>query len=59
MSNANLEMATWALHAKDQEARVDELEDLIADIKSTIESPFYTEEFKLKTIYKAIMEVGY
>ena len=52
-------MATWALHAKDQEARVDELEDLIADIKSTIESPFYTEEFKLKTIYKAIMEVGY
>lgn len=59
MSNANLEMATWALHAKDQEARVDELEDLIADIKSTIESPFYTEEFKLKTIYKAIMETGY
>ena len=59
MSNANLEMATWALHAKDQEARVDELEDLIADIKSTIESPFYTKEFKLKTIYKAIMETGY
>ena len=52
-------MATWALHAKDQEARVDELEDLIADIKSTIESPFYTKEFKLKTIYKAIMETGY
>lgn len=59
MSNANLEMAAWALHAKDQESRVDELEDLIADIKSTIESPFYTEEFKLKTIYKAIMETGY
>ena len=59
MSNANLEMATWALHAKDQEARANELEDLIADIKSTIESSFYTKEFKLKTIYKAIMEVGY
>lgn len=35
------------------------MESLIAEIKSTLESSFYTEEFKLKDIYKTIQKYGY
>ena len=35
------------------------MESLIAEIKSTLESSFYTEEFKLKDIHKTIQKYGY
>jgi hypothetical protein len=59
MSNTATEMAMWAIHAKDEEARVDELEDLVAKIKSTIESHYLSDSMKLKDIYKEIQEIGY
>ena len=53
------EMAMWAIHAKDEEARADELEDLVAKIKSTIESPYLSDSMKLKEIHREIQEAGY
>jgi uncharacterized protein YceH (UPF0502 family) len=55
----SIETAMWAIHAKDEEARVDELEDLVAKIKSTIESHYLSDSMKLKDIYREIQEVGY
>jgi len=49
----------WALEAVDRAAQADELEDLVADIKSTAESYFFTDAMKLKLINKAIEEAGY
>lgn len=49
----------WALEAVDKAAQADELEDLVADIKSTAESYFLTDAMKLKLIIKSIQEAGY
>lgn len=43
----------------DRAGEADDMEDLIAEIKSTLESPFYSDEFKLKTIRKSIIDYGY
>ena len=53
------EMAMWAIHAKDEEARVDELEDLVAHIKATIESRYLSAESKVNHVWKHIQEAGY
>ena len=58
MSNANLEMATWALHAKDQEARVEELEDLLEEIKLTIQSELISAQGKLNIIWRDIQDAS-
>ncbi len=55
----NTETAMWAIHAKDEEARADELEDLVAKIKSTAESHYLSDSMKLKEIYREIQEAGY
>ncbi len=43
----------------DRSDEADDMEALIADIKSTLESAFYSDAFKLKTIRKSIMDYGY
>lgn len=58
MSNANLEMATWALHAKDQEARVDELENLLEEIKKTLQSELISPQGKCNIIWREIQEAS-
>lgn len=52
-------MDTWVLENMDKAAQAAELEDLVADIKSTVESYFLTDAMKLKLINKAIREAGY
>ena len=47
------------LEYMDRSNEADDMEALIADIKSTLESPFYSDEFKLKTIRKSIIDYGY
>lgn len=49
----------WALEAVDKAAQAGELEDLVADIKSTLESYFYSDEIKIKFIRQAIIDAGY
>lgn len=53
------EMAMWAIHAKDEEARADELEELVAKIKSTIESRYLSAESRVKYVWEHIQEAGY
>ena len=36
-----------------------DMEHLIAEIKSTLESPFFTDEFKLKDIRKTLVDYGF
>jgi hypothetical protein len=55
----NTETAMWAIHAKDEEARADELEDLVAKIKTTVESQYMSAESKVNYIWKHIQEAGY
>lgn len=43
----------------DRSDEADDMEDLIAEIKSTLESPFYSDEFKLKEIRKSLVDYGY
>lgn len=47
------------LEYMDRSDEADDMEALIADIKSALESPFYSDEFKLKTIRKSITDYGY
>lgn len=47
------------LEYMDRSDEADDMEALIAEIKSALESPFYSDEFKLKTIRKAIIDYGY
>lgn len=49
----------WALEAVDKAAQAEELEDLVADIKSTIESHFLTDAMTIKFIKRAIQNAGY
>lgn len=49
----------WAFIATDKAAQAEELEDLVADIKSTVESYFLTDAMKLKLINRAIQKAGY
>jgi hypothetical protein len=56
---SSTEMAMWAIHAKDEEARADELEDLVAKIKSTIESRYLSAESRVKYVWEHIQEAGY
>ena len=43
----------------DKTAERDDLEDLVAEIKSIIESPFTGDEYKVKEIRKAIIDADY
>lgn len=43
----------------ERDDQASDMEDLIAEIKSTLESPFYSDEFKLKEIRKSIIDYGY
>jgi hypothetical protein len=43
----------------DRAAQAGELEDLVAEIKSIVESPYTPEETKVKWVIKAIRESGY
>lgn len=49
----------WALEAVDRAAQADELEELVAQIKSTIESQYLTDAMTIKFIRQAIEEAGY
>jgi len=43
----------------ERDDQASDMEDLIAEIKSTLESPFYSDEYKLKLIRKSIIDYGY
>jgi len=43
----------------ERDDQASDMEDLIAEIKTTLESPFYSDEFKLKEIRKSIIDYGY
>lgn len=43
----------------ERDDQASDLEDCIAEIKSALESPFYSDEFKLKEIRKSIIDYGY
>ena len=43
----------------DKVAERDDLEDLVAEIKSIIESPFYADQYKVSEIRKAIVAADY
>lgn len=49
----------WALEASDKAAQAEELEDLVAEIKSIIESPYQTAPGMVVNIKRAILEAGY
>ena len=43
----------------ERDDQASDMEDLIAEIKSTLESPFYPDEFKLKDIRKTLDDYGF
>ena len=43
----------------ERDDQASDMEDLIAEIKSTLESPFYPDEFKLKNIQKTLDDYGF
>lgn len=43
----------------ERDDQASDMEDLIAEIKSTLESPFYSDEFKLKDIQKTLVDYGF
>ena len=43
----------------ERDDQASDMEDLIAAIKSTLESPFYSDEFKLKDIRKNLDDYGF
>jgi hypothetical protein len=43
----------------ERDDQASDMEDLIAEIKSTLESPFYPDEFKLKNIQKSLDDYGF
>jgi hypothetical protein len=43
----------------ERQDQASDMEDLIAEIKSTLESPFYSDEFKLKDIRKSLVDYGF
>ena len=43
----------------ERDDQASDMEDLIAAIKSTLESPFYSDEFKLKDIRKTLDDYGF
>lgn len=49
----------WAFLATDKAAQAEELEELVAQIKSTIESQYLTDAMTVKFIRQAIEEAGY
>lgn len=40
----------------ERDDQASDLEDCIAEIKSTLESPFYSDEFKLRDIRKILLD---
>lgn len=52
-------MDTWVLENMDKAAQADELESLIADIKSVVESPYASDEIKVQRVIKTIQDYGY
>lgn len=40
----------------ERDDQASDMEDCIAEIKSTLESPFYSDEFKLKDIRKILLD---
>ena len=52
-------MEDWVLDNMDRAAQVPELESLIADIKSATESPYATDEIKVKRVRALIEDYGY
>lgn len=56
MHNAN---ENWALEALDRASEADDLEALVADIKSIVESALCPEQFKVQRVINAIREAGY
>jgi len=56
MHNAN---ENWSLQALDRSAEADDLEALIAEIKSIVESCFASSEIKVQRVKTAIQEAGY
>jgi hypothetical protein len=49
----------WALQAADKAACAEELEDLVAQIKSIIESPFHKDASIRSLITREIEKAGY
>jgi len=49
----------WALEAVDKAAQAEELEDLVAEIKSIVESPFYKDSSLRSLITREIQKAGY
>lgn len=43
----------------ERDDQASDMEDLIAEIKSTLESPFYSDEFKIKDIRKTLVDYGF
>ena len=43
----------------ERDDQASDMEDLIAEIKSTLESSFYSDEFKLKDIRKTLDDYGF
>ena len=51
--------ADWALQAIDKAMQAEELEDLVAQIKSIVESPFYKDSSLRSLITREIEKAGY
>ena len=49
----------WAFIATDKAAQAEELEDLVAEIKSIIESGLCPEKTKVQRVWEAIQNAGY
>jgi hypothetical protein len=47
----------YELMERDDQAS--DMEDCIAEIKTTLESPFYSDEFKLRDIRKILVDYGF
>ena len=43
----------------DRDDQASDMEDCIAEIKSALESPFYSDEYKLKEIRKTLVDYGF
>ena len=43
----------------ERDDQASDMEDLIAEIKSTLESSFYSDEFKLRNIRQSIEDYGF
>ena len=43
----------------ERDDQASDMEDCIAEIKSTLESAFYSDEFKLRDIRKTLVDYGF